>query len=139
MIKDHPREVSIVTSEDAQSALYALLTTRYGITQPGATPTPTPPATTATAIATAVATATATAGAGAGAAGGAAAGADAAATAGAPAAATAASPATANGGALANGISNSSAQVPLLSPGMWAASGGRPTCSLNLRSVRIQL
>lgn len=33
VIKDHPREVSIVTSEDAQSALYALLTTRYGISQ----------------------------------------------------------------------------------------------------------
>ena len=36
MIKDHPREVSKVTSEDAQSALYELLTTRYGILQQGA-------------------------------------------------------------------------------------------------------
>ncbi len=141
VIKDHPREVSIVTSEDAQSALYALLTTRYGIAQPGATPTPTPapPATT-----------TATPAAAAAAAGSAAAGADAAATGqlaaavaaaktGAPAAAppagAAASPATANGGAVANG--NSSAQVLIFciaangsySSCIWAF-GGRPMCSL---------
>lgn len=43
VIKDHPREVSIVTSEDAQSALYALLTTRYGIAQPGAATSAPPP------------------------------------------------------------------------------------------------
>ena len=103
VIKDHPREVSIVTSEDAQSALYALLTTRYGIAQPGATPTP--PA----------ATAAATAGGPAAAAGaGSAAAVTQAATsttnsAAAPAGAAAPSSGTANGGAVANG--NSGAQV----------------------------
>lgn len=111
VIKDHPREVSIVTSEDAQSALYALLTTRYGIAQPGATPTP--PA----------ATAAATAGGPAAAAGaGSAAAATQAATsttssAAAPAGAAAPSSGTANGGAVANGnvfavLQGSSASSP---------------------------
>lgn len=99
MIKDHPREVSIVTSEDAQSALYALLTTRYGIAQPGAAATP-PSATPAASAATAGGP-TAASGAGAGA--------GATTQAAAPAGAAAPSPATANGGAVANG--NSSAQV----------------------------
>lgn len=104
VIKDHPREVSIVTSEDAQSALYALLTTRYGIAQPGAStiaPATTPATSAARPPAGASAAAAATA------------------TSHAPAAtptsvaapvgAAAPSPATANGGAVANG--NSNAQV----------------------------